>query len=315
MVTPAALSGRQSAVRNRRLADLSTDSDLLAQLATDESRIVRVGVARNANTPGPALVELALDTDHGVTLAALDNRNFPDDARRVFAETSPHPEHVRHAVYGASGPLREELLLILERRSDELLVAARQASVSAQKFADDTNLAKSSDSPDELDELSKSPSSRVRAAAARNPKTGERTLRRLLSDQHHLVRNSVAVNPALPSAVRRRLVLVETEQAIVLNLIANTPKGERDELVDLTAMSARPAIREIGTNRAKKLEKNAPARAVPQKRVCPTPTKLRYTSKGVAAGNAGNASRTYDGTTFRVYRCPCGFYHMTTKVK
>ena len=44
---------------------------------------------------------------------------------------------------------------------------------------------------------------------------------------------------------------------------------------------------------------------------CPTPKKLKYSTKRYAK-NAGKRVRAHGGPTISVYRCECGWWHLTS---
>lgn len=315
MVSPAAFGGRRNALARRRDADKATSPEVLTALASDESQVVRIGVARNPLTPGPVLAALAVDDSGSIALSALGNPSLPVAVRYEVTKNSTDSDRVKLAVDGAGEAHRDALAAIFDGREAELLSERQRAAKRDMELSRQVSLAKLSTSPDELDTLAQALSEKVRATVARNPKASEYTLWRLMSDPEKRVRNSVSLNPSAPKLLRRRMVMTESDLNIVSQLIAAAEGGERDELVQLALRSPHKGVASSWSARVEKKRKQAAADKKAQPVKCPTPHKQRYYSKGKAAGQAGNASRTYDGKPFRVYRCPCGFYHMTTKVK
>lgn len=311
---------RIEAIKRRHVAERTEDEGVLRTLAADESPIVRSGVARNEKTPSDVLTELAVDRSRPVVFAALANPSLPISVRYTYAKMTTDSEYAAAVENGAPEAHRAALHDIIASRIPEFTVANSKRAISQKKAAAELVLAKDSQTtPEQLSALAGSVSTPVKAAVARNPRTPECALYRLLSDSDRLVRNGVSINPSIPLAMRRRIVSTEPDVDIVARLIANSRKRDRVELAALARKSPHEAVRSFWNARKAKAEREAAAKEKEKARKkaeaskCPTPQKKRYTSKGRAAGSAGNASRTYDGKPFRVYPCKCGFWHMTTK--
>lgn len=307
---------RIEAIKLRHTAERTEDEEVLRTLAAHESPIVRSGVARNQKTPSDVLTALAADRSRPVVFAALGNPSLPVSVRYTYAKMTTDSEYAAAAESGAPETHRAALHDIIAARQAEFTAENRKRAVSQKQAASELALAKDPQTtPEQLSTLAESISTAVKAAVARNPKTPEYALYRLLSDSDRRVRNGVSINPSVPLAMRRRIVSTEPDVNIVAQLIANSREQDRGELAALARKSPHEAVRSLWNARKVKAEKEAAAQAKAEASKCPTPQKKRFTSKGRAAGTAGNASRTYDGQPFRVYPCKCGFWHMTTKVR
>lgn len=309
---------RVEAIKRRRTAERTEDGEVLRALAADESPIVRSGVARNEKTPSDVLTGLAVDRSRPVVFAALANPSLPISVRYTYAKMTTDSEYAAAAENSAPEAHRAAIHDIIGSRKPEFTAANRKQAMSQKQAAAELVLAKDSQTtPEQLSVLAESLSTAVKVAVARNPRTPEYALYRLLSDSDRLVRNGVSINPSIPLAMRRRIVSTEPDVNIVAQLIANSREQDRVELAALARKSPHEAVRSLWNARKAKAEKEAAAQEKEKAEAskCPTPQKKRFTSKGRAAGTAGNASRTYDGQPFRVYPCKCGFWHMTTKVR
>ena len=307
---------RIEAIKRRHVAERTEDEAVLRTLAADESPIVRSGVARNEKTPSDVLTRLAADHSRPVVFAALGNPSLPVNVRYTYAKMTTDSEYAAAAESGASETHRTALHDIIAARQAECTAANRKQAMSQKQAAAELALAKDPQTtPEQLSTLAESISTAVKAAVARNPKTPDSALYRLFSDSDRRVRNGVSINPSVPLAMRRRIVSTEPDVNIVAQLIANSREQDRVELAALARKSPHEAVRSLWNARKAKAEKEAAAQKKAEASKCPTPQKQRFTSKGRAAGNAGNASRTYGGQPFRVYPCKCGFWHMTTKVR
>ena len=307
---------RIEAIKRRHVAERTEDEAVLRTLAADESPIVRSGVARNEKTPSDVLTRLAADRSRPVVFAALGNPSLPVNVRYTYAKMTTDSEYAAAAESGASETHRTALHDIIAARQAEFTAENRKRAVSQKQAAAELALAKDPQTtPEQLSPLAESISTAVKAAVARNPKTPDSALYRLFSDSDRRVRNGVSINPSVPLAMRRRIVSTEPDVNIVAQLIANSREQDRVELAALARKSPHEAVRSLWNARKAKAEKEAAAQKKAEASKCPTPQKQRFTSKGRAAGNAGNASRTYGGQPFRVYPCKCGFWHMTTKVR
>lgn len=294
---------RIEAIKRRRTAERTENEEVLRALAADESPIVRSGVARNEKTPSDVLTELAVDRSRPVVFAALANPSLPISFRYTYAKMTTDTEYAAAAENGAPEAHRAALHDIIASRKPEFTAANRKQAMSQKQAAAELVLAKDPQTtPEQLSILAESISAAVRVAAACNPKTPENTLHRLLSDPDRRVRNGVSINPSISLAMRRRIVFTEPDVDIVTQLIANSREQDREQLAGLAQRSPHDAVHSFWKAREMEVK-------------CPTPQKQRFTSKGHAAGNAGNASRTYGGQPFRVYLCKCGVWHMTTKVR
>lgn len=307
---------RVEAIKRRRTAERTEDGEVLRALAADESPIVRSGVARNEKTPSDVLTGLAVDRSRPVVFAALANPSLPISVRYTYAKMTTDSEYAAAAENSAPEAHRAAIHDIIGSRKPEFTAANRKQAMSQKQAAAELALAKDPQTtPEQLSALAESVSTAVKVAVARNPRTPEHALYRLLSDSDRLVRNGVSINPSIPLTMRRRIVSTEPDVNIVAQLIANSREQDRVELAALARKSPHEAVRSLWNARKAKAEKEAAAQKKAEASKCPTPQKQRFTSKGRAAGNAGNASRTYGGQPFRVYPCKCGFWHMTTKVR
>jgi len=140
----------------------STPAEILMKLAEDEDKWVRQNVVENPRTPVEVLVRLAEDKDEDVRRGVAENPNTPSEALRKLAEDKD--EYMRYGVaMNSSTPV-------------ELL----------RKLAEDIHCD-------------------VRCGVAENPNTPSEILRKLAKNKEWEVRREVAENPSTPVEVLRKL--------------------------------------------------------------------------------------------------------------
>lgn len=238
-------------------------------------------------------------------------------ARYTLARTAEDAELLTRAANCAPEAHREMLHAIIDSRVGELYTDRQVTAALLQKAAVERGKAKASTSPSELEAFAESEDTETRARVAQNPQTPEYTLHRLMSDPERLVRNSVSINTNLTPTLRRRIVAAESDTNIVMSLIGATKGQERSELVALARKSAHAGVRAVGESQAEKAKQEAAAKrkAEAKTRKCPTPGKKKFRTKSAALGKTVRVTRVFAGTAVRVYPCPCGHWHLTTKVK
>ena len=121
-----------------RIAETSSDGDVLDLLANDESPVVRVIVAGNENAPRKALMKLAEDSNGLIRFAVSQNPNAPADILMKLEEDEN--ESVRIEAAGRSGAwqiAKETENTYLKQSSAICVVGISEAckKASAEKLA------------------------------------------------------------------------------------------------------------------------------------------------------------------------------------
>lgn len=217
----------------KRLADPAVSLETLAELAADETALIRHTVAQHPAAPGEVLRRLAQDADKEVRLAVAGNPATPsallslqvkdehETVRLAVAQHSATPveamrelatdpfEEVRLALtHNPAAP--EEILIVLASDESEKirLTIARSPTAPLQallKQADCASrkvrcaLAENQNAPvQSLIRLAKDEDNYVQRMVAANPRTPVEVLVELAKHKKEFVRESAAENPAMP---------------------------------------------------------------------------------------------------------------------
>ncbi|MFD9409747.1 PE-PGRS family protein [Streptomyces sp. NPDC059989] len=198
------------------VADLHEDPEAMRRLAASSHPHVRSSVARARNLPPDVVARLAKDEDRVVRLFLAESCDDapPDMLLEVWhwwtgslsfpGRPRTHPNFpcaglLRYA--GDPNPRLRRLALSDPESTPELVeeFSRDESEEVREDAAQDPRLA-----PSDAVRLLEDPDASVRALAARNPALPQDVLLRLLLDSH--TAGAAAVNPALPVPVMRRMV-------------------------------------------------------------------------------------------------------------
>jgi hypothetical protein len=311
------MSSRDAVKRARKAQSLLVTVDELRALATDPSPRVRKAVAQNGKTPEVELIRLTKSRDTDVAVAAAMNPSLPLMARFDIAKRSRVREVLTAVVDGAPAHSRSSLNRAIVARGDDLKQVVEQAAVISKEHSLLAAEAKHvATMPPRLAQLARVKLPAVQAAAARNEKTPASALEGLAHNSEQSVRLGVAANKSTPIDLRRYFMREEPDKKVVTEAIASARPKEREALRHLAATSSKHLDIRAGW------QKHLPTPAAQPKKpsdskdrpLCPTPDKRRYDARGRALGAAFGTAVAFEKAA-RVYRCPCGAYHVTTKVR
>ncbi len=310
------MASRKSVGQVKRARSATTEAEI-RKLASNQSPYVRAAVAQNEKTPAGVLTNLAKERSApDVAIAALMNPSLPLATRFEVAKHSRNRDVLAAAVAGAPRLGRATLNSIIVSRGEELKELAQQQDASDREHHLLAAEAKHADTmPTRLAQLARTGIVKVQAAVAQNEKTPHSTLEGLARNSEPSVRIRVAVNESTPLAVREYLVREDSDPKVVTEAIARAQPKERESLKRLAATSSQhPHIRNRWQSLAKKVQQAQPKKDAPKERLCPTPTKKSYDTRGQALGAAFGTAVDFEKAA-RAYRCPCGAYHVTTKLR
>lgn len=165
--------------------------------------------------------------------------------------------------------------------------------------------------PEDIRRLAYSPDHRERLIAAQHPNTPLVLLNTLIYDVIGSVKQAAAKRPELTHNTRRKLIQKGDNKTVSAVLSSITPKQAKDHYLHALWNAKSKAARQYAEK-----HQLLPGQKAQQAggKACPTPSKTSYPSKQAAI--VGTARTTRKTTTpLSVYRCPCGSWHMTSKVK
>lgn len=268
-------------------AKSSEDPTVLAALARSASKKERAAVARNPATGSRTLVLLSRDPSIAVRIAVASNPNLGYGMRYEMLRTEPDA-HVRAAIVGHAPDVQKAKL-----RAAETGAEPSERPVPVRHMT-----------PEELAAIARTGTASQKAEAARNPDIPEYAFDSLMRNVERSVRNSAAMNPKMGLEARKTFIRMETDPDIVLQVIAGARESQREGLRELARKSSSPTVRQA-----------IPAKKEKPSTKCPTPDKKKFATESAALGKTVRVTRVFTGTPVKVYRCPCGAWHMTTKVK
>lgn len=167
--------------------------------------------------------------------------------------------------------------------------------------------------PEDIRRLAYSPDHRERLIAAQHPDTPVVLLNALVYDVIGSVKQAAAKRPELTHNTRRKLIQKGDNKTVSAVLSTLTPKQAKDHYLHaLWNAKSNVAKRYVQKHLYEPGQK--PPKKEPDKKTCPTPSKTPYPYKGAALVGAAKTTRNTT-TPLGVYPCPCGAWHMTSKVK
>jgi len=194
------------AVRRGVAENVNTPTWLLAKLAKDDDEALRRDVALNVNASAEVLAELANDANAFVRKSVVGNVNAPVELLSELAMYDQESEH-RGSVYNVNTPAE----VLAELAKDDHEVVRRFVAYNVKTPAE------------VLAELSKDAQEVVRWGVALNVNTPAAVLAELAKDDHEAVRRGVAYNNT-PAEVLAELAKDNYEtvrKGVALNI--NTP--------------------------------------------------------------------------------------------
>lgn len=311
------MSSRDAVKRARKAQSLLVTVDELRALAADPSPRVRKAVAQNSRTPEAVLIRLAKNHDIGVAVAAASNPSLSLMSRFDIVKHSRVREVLTAAVDGAPAHSRSSLNRTILARVDDLeQVVEQAASISKEHVLLAAEAKQVATMPPRLAQLARVRVPAVQAVVARNEKTPVSALEGLAHNSEQAVRLGVALNKNTPIEVRRYFMQDESDKKVVAEAIASARPKEREALRHLAARNSKHQHIRDGWQKHLPTPSAKPKKPSVSKGrgLCPTPDKRHYDARGRALGAAFGTAVAFEKAA-RVYRCPCGAYHVTTKVK
>ncbi len=239
MVEHKTMNIREAAVENlceNFAHNPDTASKILQQLAKIRDQRVRLAVARNFNTPGSALEQLAKEQS---TIRLVVARNLNTPAQVLEKLVGDENKYVREAAiknlsqnfaqhFNLPGNILEQFEAVQNPGTPQD-VLKRLATSKFVLIRDRTAIHPKTPST-VLEELAADKNSALRLGVAQNPNTPGSLLEQLALDKDALVRLAVAGNPNTPVSLLEQLAKKRTQShqplqaAAVKNLISQNPE-------------------------------------------------------------------------------------------
>ena len=222
----------------------NTELIILKQLAVDEDRDVRQGVAANQNTPVAILRYLASDPDILVRQGVAANRNTPVEILKSFAK-NPDFEMLWRLAENPSTPAAILDLSIGDRNNLILQTVARNPNTSTATLtmlADDSEdwfkeyaannfnqYPETNSNYTKKDAISRE-YNRIAENVAKNHSTPIEVLKTLANEGGFWMRRYIAENPNASGEILKSFVDFEDEDNSVYSLVAKHPNTPREVL-------------------------------------------------------------------------------------